>query len=297
MKIAVIADIHANLAALEACLQDVHRQGVDEIVVNGDIVNRAPQNIEVLERLSQEHCHYVLGNHDDLMIKWIERSQDLPSEWFDSSFWRGTAMVAEELAQGGWLDCLRDIPFAYRLDLPDAESLLITHGSPDHYREGYGSRLSSERMGQIVCDHPADVYIGSHTHKPLLRWHEGKRFINTGAVGTSFNGDPRAHYLLLELRGSNWHADFRAVTYDLAKAISDFQQSRYFDEGGLGARLFFEELMRAKPIYSPFWFWAERHAREKNEANWQLFQREYPELMSQQLDIQHFAHSDIIIDQ
>lgn len=52
MKLAIIADIHGNRYALEAVLIDIARQGVDRVVVNGDMVNRGPDNVAVMERLA-----------------------------------------------------------------------------------------------------------------------------------------------------------------------------------------------------------------------------------------------------
>ena len=69
--IAVIADIHANLPALEAVLTDIRELGADTLIVNGDLVNRGPSNAAVLERILELNPSAVtLGNHDDLMRKW-----------------------------------------------------------------------------------------------------------------------------------------------------------------------------------------------------------------------------------
>ena len=56
MKLAIIADIHGNLQALEAVLTDIKNQNVDTVIVNGDMVNRGPSNVEVMERVTGEGC-------------------------------------------------------------------------------------------------------------------------------------------------------------------------------------------------------------------------------------------------
>jgi predicted phosphodiesterase len=92
--IAVIADIHANLPALEAVLGDVAALGASEIIVNGDLVNRGPSNVAVVERILNLGCAraLTLGNHDDLMRKWVERAPDIPAFWLKTTsgeVWRG----------------------------------------------------------------------------------------------------------------------------------------------------------------------------------------------------------------
>ena len=84
----MIADVHANVPALEAVLADIAEQGADEIVVNGDLVNRGPGNAEVLERVLNlpNLSAMTLGNHDDLMRKWIDRDPDIPELWFEDAF-------------------------------------------------------------------------------------------------------------------------------------------------------------------------------------------------------------------
>ncbi|MFC6590670.1 metallophosphoesterase family protein [Deinococcus lacus] len=88
MRLAVIADIHGNLDALRAVLADIRSQGADQILVNGDVVNRGPDSVAVLELLLalEPPVRFLLGNHDDLLALWQARSSDLPAEWFADPF-------------------------------------------------------------------------------------------------------------------------------------------------------------------------------------------------------------------
>lgn len=88
MRVALIADIHGNADALRAVLADIGRQGVDRIVVNGDVVNRGPDSAEALGLLlDRDDVAFTLGNHDDLLRLWHARSETLPPEWFADPFW------------------------------------------------------------------------------------------------------------------------------------------------------------------------------------------------------------------
>lgn len=277
--IAVIADIHANLPALEAVLEDIRAQGVRDIVVNGDMVNRGPSNVAVLERLQAcpEVSAITLGNHDALMWMWVDHDPELPTLWFEDAFWDGMAWPARQLEMAGEIDFLRGLPMVCYRDEPGLPRLLISHGSPRHYREGYGAYLEDAAFAEIIAAFPAEVYIGSHTHRPFERLIDGSLILNTGAVGAPFNGDPRAQYLLLYPQNGRWQPEFRAVSYDRTAALRAFETSGYLEEGGLSARIFYEELRLARPLYMLFWGWAEEEGRDKDWPSWELFKRAYTE--------------------
>lgn len=275
MKLAILADVHGNLPALEATLADLRRVAPDRVVVNGDMVNRGPSGVAVLERLRGEGFVWLQGNHDDLMRKWIERDEDLPEAWFDDPFWLGTGWCAERLAEAGWIGTLAGLPLTHRLERSGAPTVLISHGSPRDYREGYGRHLSDAAIEDIVQGHDADVLVGSHTHRPLHRAWRSVAIYNTGAVGTPFNGDPRAQYLILHLDGGTWRPEFRAVAYDRDAALEAFRASGYLDAGGLSARIFYEELRHARPFLMPFLLWTEDLGRARDARAWQDFRNAF----------------------
>ncbi len=275
MRLAVLSDIHGNLPALEAVLADLERQQADQVIINGDMVNRGPSASSLLERIWNQDYQIILGNHDDLMRKWIDRDEDLPLSWFDDPFWYATAHTAKDLLEHGWIEQLRSLPMQFRLRLPGAPTLLITHGSPRHYREGYSSYLADEGLSEIIQMHPADILIGSHTHQPLLRYWGKHRIINTGAVGIPFNGDPYAQYLLLSLHKRNWVAEFRRVRYDREAALRDFEDNGYLEQGGLSAMIFREELRYSRSFLTPFWMWSEKQGLPQNWDTWRSYQREF----------------------
>jgi len=277
--IAVLADIHANVPALEAVLADIAAVGADEVIVNGDLVNRGPSNVEVVERVMNlpNLSAVTLGNHDDLMRKWVERAPDIPALWFEDAFWDGMAWPARQLLEAGQIDPLRRLPMTHALERPGLPTLLFSHGSPRHYREGYAPYLDDRTFGEIAGQYPADVFVGSHTHRPYSRRVGRFEILNTGAVGAPFNGDPRAQYLLLHPRDGSWRPEFRAVPYDQGAALRAFETSGYLEAGGLSARIFYDELRLSRPLYMGFWEWTESQGRPKDWASWDAFKGCHPE--------------------
>lgn len=285
VRVAVIADIHANVPALEAVLEDIDGLRVDRLVVNGDVVNRGPANVGAMRLLGERVAIGTLGNHDDLMRMWVERDAELPGEWFDDPFWASAGWAARRLEEAGLIEVIRQLPMTVRLALAGAPSLLISHGSPRHYREGYGKFLTDEAISEITQMHPADVLVGSHTHRPMQRRWGHFLVLNTGAVGSPFNGDPRAQYLVLTLEDGAWTPQFRRVPYDREAALRAFEESGYMDEGGLSARIFLEELRNARSYLVPFLMWCEEQGRPHGEAAWREFQQRFEQRFRPPLDV------------
>lgn len=277
MKIAVLADVHGNLPALEAVVRDVGEVRPERVLVNGDMVNRGPDGVPVMERLEALGWPMTLGNHDDLMHLWVSRDASLPATWFSDPFWEATAWCAERLRRAGWIERLAELPLTARVDEPDAPRVLVSHGSPRHYREGYGEHLSDAAISEITHMHPADVLVGSHTHRPLRRRWGRYLVLNTGAVGTPFNGDPRAQYLILHGSNGGWRPEFRAVPYDREAALNAFERNGYLHDGGISARIFFLEVATARSYLVPFLMWTEEQGIAADLEAWQSFRRRFAE--------------------
>ncbi len=277
MRLAIIADIHGNISALEAVLHDLAKSSFDKVVVNGDMVNRGPHSVEVMERLWEHDFDYTLGNHDDLMRLWVEKSDKIPQHWFGDPFWRATEIAAKSLEKNGWLEAIRQMPMFQKIEVPGAPSLLVSHGSPRHYREGYGAFTKEEVFSELTAEYDADVFIGSHTHRTWEDRFHGKRFVNTGAVGAPFNSDPRAQYLILTLEAGDWRFEFRKLEYDRAATIDSYTDSGFLENGLLSAEIFREEVRHATPLYDPFWRWADKHNLPRDSKTWEKFKRRFPE--------------------
>lgn len=273
MRIAILADVHGNLPALEAVLQDLTAQAVDRVVVNGDSVNRGPQSVEVMQTLQQLEHQAIMGNHDDVMLMIVERRDVEVDPWYLDPFWRSAKLAAEEVEAAGLLGTIRAMPLTLRVEEPGAPSLLISHGSPRHYREGIGPQTTPEVISEITQEYPADVLVGSHTHRPYQATWGRYTVLNTGSVGSPFTGDPRAHYLILELANGRWVPEFRRVPYDRSRALAAYVETGMLERGGLSATIFREELRHARSYIVPFLMWCEEEKRSRTLSDWDDFRR------------------------
>lgn len=276
MRIAILADIHGNLPALEAVLADLEGLDADLVVVNGDFINRGPSNREVIERMWEleqtGRVRFTLGNHDDLVRRWAGRDPDL-SDLYEDPLFLSTGWVAGQL-EHPHLEWIANLPHQVYLE---ESGLRIAHGSPRHYREGYDERLPDAAIQEIVQEYPARTLVGSHTHRPYERWQGGTLVLGSGAVGSPFNGDPRAQYMLLEVSSGETRWEFRRVSYNVDAALRAFHDSGMLQEGGLGAHLFYLELQTARSLLTPFWLWARANQLPTDWDSWRLFQQAFPE--------------------
>ncbi|PNY82483.1 metallophosphoesterase family protein [Deinococcus koreensis] len=276
MRLAIIADIHGNLDALDAVLGDARSQGAERLIVNGDVVNRGPDSVAALERLLQlPAVSFTLGNHDDLLRLWQARSPALPADWFADPFWGATAWSTAQLERAGLLDVPAAWPMTLSLGEPGLPTVLIAHGTTDDYREGISERTPAERIGQLRQGPDGAEYsvlVGSHIHRPAQARTAGTLVLNTGSVGSPANGDPRAQYLLLTGTPGVWQPDFRAVPYERSAVLARFASSGLLSTG-LSAEIFRQEVITARSLYTPYWLWTEEQGLPRTVSTWETFLR------------------------
>jgi len=99
---------------------------------------------------------------------------------------------------------------------------------------------------------PRDLFVGSHTHKPLLRRFNATLVVNTGSVGQPMDGDARAAYGRFTLSAGVWEAEIMRVAYDKAQAERDFIESGFLAEAGPMAKLIYLELQQSRAHVGPW---------------------------------------------
>jgi predicted phosphodiesterase len=219
MRLAVIADIHGNLPALEAVLADIAQRGADRIINLGDCVSGPLWPRETMDLLEAQRIESVRGNHD----RWISetpREQMYPSDAF--AFDRLTVAQAKAL---GALPAQTDL----------GDGVVGFHGTPRNDNEYlledvHDGRLVparpaavSERLGAVQ----ASVALCAHSHQPrLVQLNSDLRVLNPGSVGspgyvdptppahTSEAGSPHARYAVMTRRSTGWNVDLIAIAYD-----------------------------------------------------------------------------------
>lgn len=205
MRYAIIADIHSNLGAFHAVLQDMEKQGgVEEIWCLGDVVGYGPEPRECIELLRRQRHLCIAGNHDWAAVGKLDTTL-FNREAADAARWTADQLSPEDI------DYLQNLP----LNLEKGDFTLV-HGSP---REPIWEYVLSPQTAIINFEYFNSKFcLVGHSHMPLvfdldrdgicdlrqlphelfLR-QEGKRLIiNCGGVGQPRDGDPRASYAILD---------------------------------------------------------------------------------------------------
>ncbi|MGA8658532.1 MAG: metallophosphoesterase [Chthoniobacterales bacterium] len=185
MRIAVLADIHGNLPALEAVTKDLDRVGPDLVVVAGDFQNRGPQPREVTELVAGKGWRLLRGNHEDYVIRQSQPSETL--DVADDYSWLPARWTAEQTRHS--LEWIRSLPIAIRLEGPEDSAVTIAHGSPRSNAEGFFPSTSEEKAIAMIGNDPPRVLCCGHSHFPLLIKVNSTLVFNVGSVGFPFDGD------------------------------------------------------------------------------------------------------------
>lgn len=255
-RIAIFADVHGNVPALEAVLADIAGQGVDEVLVAGDLVGRGPQGSRVARRIRELGFPTIGGNHEDYMLDF--RRGEVPAEWIEADEWAASRWMAAELSEDD-AAYLAALPFS--LVRP---GLRLVHGTPRSKREGIGPWTSDEKLEAHLGEVPEPMLVCAHTHRPLVRELTAGTVVNVGSVGLPFNGDRRAQYAIFTRAGGaggaadsdvRWQVEFRQVGYDLDRIFAIYESSGFLAHGGITARLLRLELEHARPLLVPFLQW------------------------------------------
>jgi predicted phosphodiesterase len=218
MRIAALYDIHGNLPALEAVLEEVRRSDVDLIVVGGDIVP-GPMPRETIDCLlgSGLPVKYLRGNCEVAVLAHLSGAQTraLPREAQEAIAWTAEQLgPADRVFFEGW-------PKTLRLAVEGIGDVLFCHATPRDEDECFTRLTSEELLAPIFAGLDAAMVVCGHTHMQFDRVINGLRVVNAGSVGMPF-GEPGADWLLL---GPG--VQLRHTPYDLANAAEQIRGTAY----------------------------------------------------------------------
>ncbi len=208
MKRLWIADVHANLPALEAVLADAG--AVDEVVFLGDIVGYGPHPAECIGLLMGLQPQAVLGNHDAAVLALRGSAE----AWAGPLNW--DAWTAAQLGEGQ-LDWLVALPNSLTLSVCGQSALARHHVPGAPYLH---PAMPDEVMAAHVGELPAPLVLVGHSHRALDRTLPGHRLVCLPPVGQPRNGDPRAGYAIEEVGALAFHY----AAYDVERTARDTQR-------------------------------------------------------------------------
>jgi predicted phosphodiesterase len=228
MRVAALYDIHGNVPALDAVLDEIRDAGVDRIVVGGDVLP-GPMPRETMARLLELDIptQFIYGNGDLAILAQLQAAT--PS---DVTYW-GTASGAPLPEPFGELFCwtaqqvreyqnvLASWPLTTTIDIDGLGTVLFCHATPRNETEIFTRVTPEERLAPVFAGVDAAVVVCGHTHMQFDRIVGGLRVVNAGSVGMPF-GTTGADWLLL---GPG--IELRKTRYDVSAAAEQFRRTEY----------------------------------------------------------------------
>ena len=252
---AILSDIHGNLEALRAVLDDIAARSIEQVICLGDVVGYGPDPRECLE-LVEDADILLLGNHEDAMLSGDAQTFNVRArrsvEWTREQLW-GEGVDEEEAAR------VREVLGRFRETATDPEDagVLYVHGSPRNPVKEYVTPHDSKNLRKMEAIFEAmevTCFVG-HTHVPgvFTREEDGegytyshpesepggvffvsdaKSLVNVGSVGQPRDGDTRACYVTFDVDTAVYHR----VEYDVEEVVARIRASTALDNS-LGERL------------------------------------------------------------
>jgi len=257
MKIAALADIHANYRALETVMDDIERWKPDAVFVAGDIVNRGPRSSCCLQQIEEKRHNsgwqVIRGNHEEYVIE-----RDQPNDPKSGPFYEMIRPIHFAYNQlHGDISVLKALPQQISLDYGSAGEVRMLHASALGNRDGIYPETNDCQLEKKIAPPPA-VFITGHTHRPLVRSLNGTLIVNVGSVGLPFDGNTRAGYAKIVWQNRTWQAEIIRLEYDLQTAEQDFYTFGFMEQGGPLTALILLELQTG---LGQLYQWVEKYSR------------------------------------
>jgi predicted phosphodiesterase len=230
MRVAAIYDIHANLSALEAVLQEIRQVKVDRVVVGGDVVP-GPLPCETIQCLLDLDipAQFIHGNGDREVLA---QTSGVETDWYRAAPepWREPVRWTAQQLNTQHQRLLEGWPPTCHIEIPGLGDVLFCHATPRNDVETFTRLTPDDCLLPIFEGLGVSVVVCGHTHMQFDRMVGKTRVVNAGSVGMPF-GEPGADWLLLDP-----DVQLRHTRYDLARAADHVRRTTYPQAEDFAAR-------------------------------------------------------------
>lgn len=219
MNIAVISDIHGNIFALKAVLEDIKNRNVDTIICLGDLVGYGPFPNEVIDLIRKEDILVIMGNYDAAVvcndIKYIQDNQ------LNRSF--ALPWSVNEVNENN-KKYLKRLPEDITV-VDKGKIITFIHGSIRSINEYL--KEDSKEAEEVMKEYDGDILVCAHTHLPYLKKYGEKLLINDGSVGKLKIGRPNATYGILTCDKDIVEFEIIEISYEYEKTIKAMEERNF----------------------------------------------------------------------
>jgi putative phosphoesterase len=215
MRVAVVSDIHGNLTAFEEVLADIRRCSPDLVLHGGDLADGGSSPVEVVDRIQSLGWPGVMGNTDEMLAQPDSLEEFASQSSAPPVLWDTIRQIASATRSR-----LGEERLAWLSELPRVktqEDFALVHATPESCWRTPPTEATDAELETLYGSLCQPIIIFGHTHRPFIRLLAGRPrlLINTGSVGLSYDGDPRASYLILE----DGVPSIRRVEYNVEKEL------------------------------------------------------------------------------
>ena len=212
MKVAVISDLHANIYAFNAVLNDLDKEKVSTVLVVGDIIGYYYWPADVVNILMQdERFVCIRGNHEDILQDVLSSRES--ADFYRKKYGSGYDFCQEQLSETQ-INWLTSLPREKNITL-DGVTFYISHGSLGRSDEYLYPDVSLDKLITNYSDARYTFY--GHTHYPFIHEYGGKCLANPGSIGQPRDEGGLASYLILNTE--NNVIRFKRKSFDTAAVI------------------------------------------------------------------------------
>jgi len=227
MKYAILSDIHSNLVALNAVLEDCSKKSIDKYLCLGDIVGYGAQPSECIKKVIELEAEWVPGNHDHAVAGCTDIS-------FFNSYAKTAVLWTRETLTENELEFLKNPVFIKKIN-----DITLVHSSLDspemwkYVLNEYDASKNIQLLDNLICfighSHVPCIFQEKYNSKALLDFLDKisikeKTIVNVGSIGQPRDGDPRASYAIYDTKSKS--VSFERVAYDIENA-----QRKIFEAG------------------------------------------------------------------
>lgn len=226
MKIAIISDIHGNMQALDAVLEDIKTEKCDKILCLGDLVMAGPEPEKTLNKIMALNNIEIIQGNTDEMVAYADISAPKVKAVFPIM---GNALEddAKQLNENE-IEYLKNLPKQKEIEI-EGVKILMVHGSPRKNDENIFPNLKIEEVEEMIEGVSADIILCGHTHMPCgYQTNNNKTVVNVGSVGRPFTENPQSCYVVAEVKNGQIEFVHKFVDYDKETASKILAQ-RNFD--------------------------------------------------------------------
>ena len=238
--IAILSDIHSNHIALEACIDYIEKQNINNLIFLGDYVSNCayPQKtMELIYKLAQEKkCWFVRGNREELLVNHANGADDgwtIPSTVSGSMLYTYNQLTEKDLQFFSRLNCSDCV------EVQGFPKIAFCHGSMD-CATGIIDETNAE---QYFKKYQTSLILCGHTHVAGCSEYSHGKVINAGSVGTPVNDTGEAEFVILHGDADGWKEEFVTVPFDRMKVVEELEESGLIEYSKLFGRMVKELLV------------------------------------------------------